>query len=113
MKSLLSLLLVLPLLPPPGMCLCHVFEPAAATDTDDPARRVPCEDHHDHDGCPMCKAARGLWTPKPEGPSSLLGVASAELTPALEHASPTAAPTPPLTVASASPLYLKLRTLRI
>lgn len=59
---ILGLLASFRLLVPPGICLCHAFEPAS-------------EQHQDHDqhapGCPACQSASGwLTSPRAEAPQS-------------------------------------------
>lgn len=61
-RNLLVGLMALRLLVPPGLCLCHLCEPAP------PAGAPAVADDHHHPGCPSSPRAGTAWTPKCENP---------------------------------------------
>jgi hypothetical protein len=126
-RCLLSALLVLPLLLPQGVCLCHILDggEAAHTEAGDAAddrepgshRHCPSDPGHDHaDGCP-CVIPDYLARQAPNPPLALPLVDSVVL-PAAGYAVPGAGNALTLHLLipldlSSPPLYLRVRALLI
>jgi len=106
LRTLLAIVMILRLLVPPGVCLCHLFAPESEAHSD--------HDHH-APGCPASKMAGTLWIKKSENPhvslaSTLVGV----LSEVDRSTSPFPLVSPEPAAAFADPhLYLTLCTLRI
>jgi hypothetical protein len=100
------------LLVPPGVCLCHLFEPEPpATSSNGP---VLAEEHH-HPGCPASGKAGTCWVPKAENPhTTILSDLCCPPLPVNEHEADTAVVSPwPANGWPDPHLYLTLRILRI
>ena len=136
-RTAVTLALLVPLLMPPGVCMCHVAVALAAPTRDehgddDSAEAVPAcnpcgEADHDHcpcpgngkdhhaPHCPVLKFVGNTGLIRPENSASGLmlvhcwSAAAPETTPL--SASPLAPA--PVSVSPAAPLFLTLRTLRI
>jgi hypothetical protein len=111
---LLSGLIVLRLLMPPGICVCKLSSPALRvlailTDTTPPA--PPAEDDHEHlPGCPASHLAEGLGVAPPSGPGPFTLPPAGWLNPAAAPAGPSAGDslTPPGAAPFDSPpLYVR------
>jgi hypothetical protein len=136
-RTAVTLALLVPLLMPPGVCICHVAVPLAAPirdeDGDDDCAEAapacnPCGDSdHDHcpcpgngqdhhvPNCPVLKFVGNYGLVRPENSASGLMLAHFGLAAAPETTplcAPPLAPAPGL-VSPDAPLFLTLRTLRI
>ena len=72
---LLSVLITVRLLMPPGICVCKLSSPAArlfmaACGEELPERDLPDDDDH-HPGCPACFLAVGMGVAPPSGPGTI------------------------------------------
>ena len=72
---LLSVLITVRLLMPPGICICQWSSPAArlliaACGQELPVKDLPDDDDH-HPGCPACFLAIGMGVAPPSGPGPI------------------------------------------
>src|SRR5262249_54158993 len=136
-RTAVTLLLLLPLLMPPGVCICHVVVPLGAPTVDEPEDNActgavddctSCggEDHGNSPypsnrqgpqgpGWPILKFVGSYGPVKPETPPSGVMLAHVWLAspPETTPFRPSAPPSSPELGWSEAPLFLTLRTLRI